>query len=153
MDVLINKLLHVAIKRRWWLLVHTVVVALCACATSMVLPNHYVSVATILVAHQQVPERYVTPNSTSNIREQLLLMTEEILSRTQLLRIIDEFDLYTKDRKHLAAEDLVELLRGDIKIQPLEKGSEAADLNSFAIAYTSTDPHLAQEVTRKLTTL
>ena len=150
---MISKLLHVAIKRRWWLLVPTVVVALCACAASMVLPNHYVSVATILVAHQQVPERYVTPNSTSNLHEQLLLMTEEILSRTQLLRIVDEFDLYAKDRKHLAAEDLVELLRGDIKIQPLEKGSGAADLNSFMIAFTSTDPHLAQEVTRKLTTL
>jgi polysaccharide biosynthesis transport protein len=153
MDVMINKLLHVAIKRRWWLLVPTVLVALCACATTLVLPNHYVSVATILVAHQQVPERYVTPNSTANLHEQLLLMTEEILSRTQLLRIVDEFDLYTKDRKRMAPEDLVELLRSDIKIQPLEKGTGGTDLNSFMIAFTSTDPHLAQEVTRKLTTL
>ena len=77
LDVMISKLLHVAVKRRWWLLVPTVVVALGACAASMVLPNRYESVATILVAHQQVPERYVTPNSTADIREQLLLMTDD----------------------------------------------------------------------------
>ena len=153
LDVMISKLLRVAIKRRWWLLVPTVVVALGACAASMVLPNRYESVATILVAHQQVPERYVTPNSTSDIREQLLLMTDAILSRTQLLRIINEFGLYPKDQKRLAPEDLVELIRSDITIQPTEKGAEPKDLNSFTISFTGTDPHMAQEVTSKLTAL
>ena len=153
LDVMISKLLHVAIKRRWWLLVPTVVVALGACAASMVLPNHYESVATILVAHQQVPERYVTPNSTSDIREALLLMTDAILSRTQLLRIINEFGLYPKDRKRLAPEELVELIRNDITIEPTAKGTETKDLNSFKISFTGTDPHMAQEVTSKLTTL
>ena len=153
LDVLINKLLHVAIKRRWWLLVPTVLLALCACGASTVLPIRYESEATILVAQQQVPERYVTPNSTADIREQLLLMTEAILSRTQLLRIINEFDLYPKDRKRLAPEDLVELIRGDITIQPIEKGTAPKDLNSFKISFTGTDPHVAQEVTSKLTNL
>lgn len=153
LDVMIHKLLRVAIKRRWWLLVPTVVVALGACAASLVLPNHYESVATILVAHQQVPERYVTPNSTSDIREQLMLMTDEILSRTQLLEIINEFDLYPKDRKRLAPEDLVELIRKDITIEPLGKSNETKDLNSFKISFTGTDPHMAQEVASKLTTL
>ena len=153
LDVMIQKLLRVAIKRRWWLLVPTVVGALCACAAAIVLPNHYTSVATLLVAHQQVPERYVTPNSTGDIREQLLLMTDAILSRTQLLRIIDEFDLYPKDRKRSAPEDLVDLMRSDITIEPTAKGTDPKDLNSFTISFTSTDPHMAQEVTGKLTTL
>ena len=153
MDVMINQLLHVAIKRRWWLIVPTVVVALGACAASMVLPNHYESVATILVAHQQVPERYVTPNSTTDIREQLLLMTDAILSRTQLLQIINEFNLYPKDRKRLAPEELVELIRNDIAIQPIEKGNDPKELNSFNISFKATDPHMAQEVASKLTTL
>ncbi len=153
LDVMITKLLHVAIKRRWWLLVPTVVVALCACAVSTVLPNHYESVATILVAHQQVPERYVTPNSTSDIREQLLLMTDAILSRTELLRIIDEFGLYPKERKRLAPEELVEMIRKDISIQPTTKSFDPKDLDSFTISFTGTDPRVAQKVANKLTTL
>jgi polysaccharide chain length determinant protein (PEP-CTERM system associated) len=153
LDVMISQLLRVAIKRRWWLIVPTVVMALGACAASRVIPNHFESVATILVAHQQVPERYVTPNSTADIREQLLLMTDAILSRTQLLQIINEFDLYPKDRKRLAPEELVEEIRSDITIQPLEKGSDPKELNSFKISFRATDPHMAQEVTSKLTTL
>ncbi|MFZ0963055.1 MAG: Wzz/FepE/Etk N-terminal domain-containing protein [Terriglobia bacterium] len=153
LDVMLSKLLHVAVRRRWWLLVPTVVVALGACAVSRVLPNHYESVATILVAHQQVPERYVTPNSTADIREQLLLMTDTILSRTQLIQIIGEFDLYPRARKRLAPEDLVELMRKDITIEPTGKGTETKEPNSFKISFTGTDPHMAQEVTSKLTTL
>jgi polysaccharide chain length determinant protein (PEP-CTERM system associated) len=151
---MIHKLLHVAIKRRWWLVVPTVVVGLVACAVSTTIPNRYESEAMILVAHQQVPERYVTPNNTTDIREALLLVTDAILSRTQLLQIINEFDLYPKNRKRLAPEDLVELMRSDITISSVEKGSEATkDLNRFTISYTATDPHVAQEVTSRLTTL
>ena len=153
LEVMIHKLLHVAIRRRWWLLVPTVVVALGACAASRVLPNRYESVATILVTHQQVPERYVTPNSTYDMREALLIMTDAILSRTQLLQIINEFDLYPQDRKRLAPEELVELIRNNITIEPTGKGTETKDLNSFKISFTGHDPHLAQEVTSKLTTL
>ena len=153
LDVMINKLLRVAAKRRWWLIAPTVVVALGACAVTKVVPNHYESVATILVAHQQVPERYVTPNSTANLQEQLILLRDEILSRTELLKIIDEFNLYPKARKRLAPEDLVELMRSDISIEPQEKGTEARELNSFKISYMGTNPHIAQEVAWKLTDL
>jgi polysaccharide chain length determinant protein (PEP-CTERM system associated) len=155
MDVMINKLLHVAIKRRWWLVVPTVVMALAACAASMVIPNHYESEATILVEHQQVPERYVTPNSTSDMRESLLIMTDAILSRTQLLQIINEYGLYPSDRKRLDPEELVDVMRANVTIEPMEKtpASEGKDLNAFKISYTGTDPHLVQEVTSRLTTL
>jgi polysaccharide chain length determinant protein (PEP-CTERM system associated) len=153
LDVLVNKLLRVAVKRRWWVFVPTVVVGLGACAATRVIPNHYTSVATILVAHQQVPERYVTPNSTADLQEQLMLMRDEILSRTQLLKIIDEFGLYPKARKRLAPEELVEMIRSDINLAPPEKAGEAKDLNSFKISYTGNDPHMAQRVTLELTTL
>jgi polysaccharide chain length determinant protein (PEP-CTERM system associated) len=153
LDVMINKLLRVAVKRRWWLLVPTVVVGLLACGASTVIPNRYTSVATILVAHQQVPERYVTPNSTADLQEQLMLMRDEVLSRTQLLKIIDEFDLYPKARRRMAPEDLVELIRSDINLAPPEKAGEGKDLNSFKISFTATNPHMAQAVTLELTTL
>jgi polysaccharide chain length determinant protein (PEP-CTERM system associated) len=105
------------------------------------------------VERQQVPERYVTANTTIDVREDLLVMTDAILSRTQLLQIIDEFGLYPKERKQLVPEQLVELMRSNIKIEPLEKNSNPQDLNTFKISFTGIDPHSAQEVTNKLTTL
>ena len=93
----------------------------------MLLPDRYESEATILVERQQVPERYVAANVTTDVREVLLVMTDAILSRTRLLQIIDEFDLFPNERKHLVPEELVDLMRSNIKVEPLQKGS-AADI-------------------------
>ena len=153
LDMTLNGLLRVAIRRRWWVLIPATVIALGACLTSLLLPNRYESEATILVEPQQVPERYVTANTTIDVREVLLVMTDAILSRTQLLQIVDEFALYPMERKHLVPEQLVELMRGNIKLEPLQKKAGTQDLNAFKISFADADPHSAQEVTNKLTTL
>ena len=153
LDVMVKGLLRMVIKRRWWLLVPAVVLGLGACAVSTVIPNHYQSEATILVEHQQVPERYVTPNSTADIREALLIMTDAILSRTQLLQIINEFGLYSDRRKQMDSEELVDIMRANVTIEPMEKNPESKDLNAFKISFTGDEPHLTQEVTSKLTML
>jgi len=144
LDVTLNKLLSVAIRRRWWVLIPASVIALGACLTSLLLPARYKSEATILVERQQVPERYVTANTTTDVREVLLVMADAILSRTQLLQIIDEFGLFPNERKHLVPEELVELMRRNIELEPLQKGSEPKDLNAFKISFTGVDPHSAQ---------
>jgi len=153
LDVSLNKLLRVAIRRRWWVLIPASVIALGACLTSQLLPPRYVSEATILVERQQVPERYVAANTTTDVREELLLMTDAVLSRTQLLQIVDEFALFPIERKRLVPEELVELMRRNIKVEPFQKGTEISDLNAFKISFTGVDPHSAQEVTNRLTTL
>ena len=153
LDVMLNELLRVATKRRWWLLVPTVVIAVAACGVSLLLPKEYQSDATILVTHQKVPERFVDSTNSSDMHEQLLLITDTVLTRTQLLQIADEFALYPKERMHLVPEQLVELMRRNIKIEPLEKNSEPNDLNAFKISFIGDNAHLAQEVTERLTTL
>jgi polysaccharide chain length determinant protein (PEP-CTERM system associated) len=153
LDEILNEVLRVAIRRRWWVLLPASVIAVGACLTSLLLPKRYASDATILVERQQVPERYVAGNRTTDVREELLGMTDAILSRTQLLQIIDEFALYPKEKKDLAPEQLVDLMRGNIKVEPLEKRAESKDLNAFRISFDGVDPHSAQEVTNALTTL
>ena len=152
-ELTLNKLLKVGIRRRWWVLLPPSVIALGACLASMLLPNRYESEATILVERQQVPERYVAANTTIDVREVLLVMTDAILSRTQLLKIMDEFALYPKERKRLVPEELVDLMRSNIEIEPLQRGSETKDLNAFKISFTGVDRNVAQQVTAELTTL
>lgn len=152
-DVMVQKVTYAAVKRRWWIVTPMVIGALLGCVASTRVSNHYESEAAILVAHQQVSERYVTPNDTSDLRETLLLVEDTILSRTQLLQIINDFDLYPEQRKRLAPEDLVELMRSHITIAAMEKTPDSKDLNSFKISFEGTDPHVAQEVTSRLTTL
>src|SRR5580704_10381082 len=107
----LNRILRTLVRRRWWVLLP---VAVTVFATLIVLsrtPNRYSSEATLLVVQQQVPQRYVLPTTTTDIREALQATTQEVLSRTRLLQIIDEFGLYPKERKRLSPEGLLELMR------------------------------------------
>lgn len=140
-------------RRRWWAIVPAAVTALTTLVVLSAIPNRYKSEATLLVVQQQVPQRYVLPTTTTDIRETLQATTEEVLSRNRLLQIINEFGLYAKERKRLPPEGLLELMRGDIGIQPLESQSPQKDVNSFKISFIANNPQLAQDVTSKLTSL
>ena len=117
------------------------------------LPNRYSSEAILLVVQQQVPQRYVLPTTTTDISEALEATKQEVLSRTRLLGIIDEFSLYAKERNHLSPEGLVQRIGHDIDIKPVESHLVQKDVNSFKISFVADNPQLAQEVTSRLTSL
>src|SRR5664280_2857762 len=85
------------------------------------------------------------------IRDRLENITQQILSRTRLLRIIDELNLYAKDRHRLSPDEIVDRMRKDIEIE-LVKDPEKR-VTAFKIHYSAHDPSIAQQVTSKLTNL
>jgi succinoglycan biosynthesis transport protein ExoP len=149
----LNLLLKIIARRRWWVLLPASATVVLTLVVLSFIPNRYRSEATLLAVQQQVPQRYVLPTTTADLRETLQATTQEVLSRTRLLGIIDEFDIYAKERRRLSPEGLLDLIHQDIEIQPLEGGSERRDVNSFRISFIATNPQLAQQVTSKLTSL
>jgi polysaccharide chain length determinant protein (PEP-CTERM system associated) len=149
----LDQVLGIVTRRRWWIILSAAVTSLATLFSLSRIPNRYTSEATLLVVQQQVPQRYVLPTTTTDIREALQATTQEVLSRTRLLAIIDEFGLYANEKKHLSPEGVLDRMRQDIGIQPLESQSERRDVNSFKISFISSKPHLAQEVAGKLTSL
>ncbi len=148
----IERILRIVTRGRWWILGSA---TLAAFATLLILsrvPNQYSSEASLLVVQQQVPQRYVLPTTTMDIREALQATTQEVLSRTRLLGIIEEFNLYPKERKSLSPEGLLDRMRHDIEILP-ESSATQRDVNSFKISFHAGTPQLAQEVTSRLTSL
>jgi polysaccharide chain length determinant protein (PEP-CTERM system associated) len=102
---------------------------------------------------QQIPQRYVFPTSTSDIGDELQTMTQEVLSRTRLLGIIDEFGLYSKEKKRVAPEDIIELMRHDIEITPIEAKTKDKKINAFEISFIGENPRVAQGVASRVTSL
>lgn len=150
----IDRAIGIALRRRWWFIIAACAVAIAAAVGSFFLPNRYKSEATILVQQQQIPERYVVPNSTTDLDEALQAMTHDVLSRPRLLRIIRDFNLYPEQRKRLSSEQVVELMRGDITIESLENPSpQQKGANAFTISYVGADPFVVQQVTNQLTAL
>src|SRR5580658_8086770 len=151
---ILDRVKGILIRRRWWILLTAAVVSLATVAALYRLPNRYTSEATLLVVPQQVPSRYVTPTTETNIADALQAMTQDVLSRARLLELIDEFGLYTKERQRLAPEEVLELMRKYIEIKPAAPTPEhpdRKDINSFNISFVAEKAALAQQVTSKLT--
>jgi polysaccharide biosynthesis transport protein len=143
-------------RRRWWVILPVFVVWGAVWAVSWFLPVAYKSETLILVEKQQVPQQYVVSNVVSDLQGRLQTMTQQILSRSRLARIIDEFQLYRDVKSRSNLDELVDNMRKDITIEPVQtpgRPGQMQELNSFKISYSSSDPRLAQQVTGRLTSL
>jgi polysaccharide biosynthesis transport protein len=150
---LLGKLTGILTRRRWWILLTASAVTLATIGVLWMLPNRYTSEATLLVVAQQVPQRYVVPNSTADLNSQLQAMKQEVLSRTRLLRMINDFGLYQKQRRRFAPEQLVGLILSNIDITPLGERPQERTFDAFRISFTTENALLAQQVTSTLTSL
>jgi polysaccharide chain length determinant protein (PEP-CTERM system associated) len=119
--------------------------------TSWVLPPRYQSTTLILVAQPTMPKDYVTPNVNEDLQQRLQSITQQILSRTRLLHIIDQFNLYASPQREMSPDDKVENMRKDIDIQLVRDSFN--QISAFNVLYTSRDPYTAQKVTGELTKL
>ena len=138
-------------RRRWQFLVPFFCGWALVWGASWLIPSTYRSGTLILVEQPSVPEKYVVSNIDSDIQQQLDSITQQILSRTRLLRIIESLGLYAKDKKHKNPDDLVETMRKDIEIE-LSHGDDKK-LSAFNIYYVNRDPKMAQAATAELANL
>jgi polysaccharide chain length determinant protein (PEP-CTERM system associated) len=143
---------EVARRRMWYFLIPLFVGWLVVWAVSWVLPSVYRSGTLIIVEQPSVPTQYVVPNVTDNLQDRLQSITQQILSRTRILRIIESQNLYAESRQRQAPDELVDRMRKDIEIE-LVQSPGRQQLTAFNIYYSSRDPRVAQQVTSELTNL
>src|SRR5262245_50518566 len=125
---------------------------------AMALPNVYTSYATVLVEPQAVAEELVKAGvAQSDINQRLHLMTAQILARPRLSRIIDELKLYKEESKYLLREELIDLMRKDVRVEPVVPELEQRSarmreiaINEFRILYDNYDAIVARDVAQRL---
>jgi polysaccharide chain length determinant protein (PEP-CTERM system associated) len=157
-DESVARLFGFLTRRKWWILIPFFCLSLATVVVLSFIPDRFTSTATLLVVQQQVPQRYVVPNRETDLASALQAMRQEVLSRTQLLRMINDFGLYPQERKSRPPEELVALMISNIDMVPTVEGPQAQvqqskDFNAFHISFTTENAPLAQQVTSKLTSL
>jgi polysaccharide biosynthesis transport protein len=120
--------------------------------SSWLIPPLYKSSTLIIVEQPTMPQNYVVPNINDDLQTRLDSMTEQILSRTRLLVIIQKLHLYGGDHSGLTDDQKIARMRKDINLD-LVRDPQKQDISSFTISYEARDPHLAQKVTAELTEL
>lgn len=147
---IVRQALRVAKRGRWWILSMGLAAVLLAAGALSFVPDVYRSESTILVVEQQIPQNLVAPLSNSTGTQKLQAMTQEVLSRSSLLKIINETHLYGETK--LPPDAVVERFRKSIEITPTDVARDGT-FNGFTIAYSASTPVRAQEVTRMLSSL
>lgn len=140
------------LKRRFWLiLVSTVLLLGISLAISYILPARYVSQTLVLIEQQKVPEDYVKPVVNEDLNGRLASMREQIMSRSRIQPIVEEFNLYAGNKATL--DDRIDLVRKDIGIKPIPAVSESRGMPGFYITFRARDAQTAQKVCGEITSL
>ena len=140
------------ILRRKWLVLAIFVACVGGGSILCVMwPESYRSSTLILVESQKIPQDYVKALIGSSIEERLNSIQQQVMSRTLLTQMIQEFGLYQDAARGDGSEAVVERLRKDIRVTTTSAtSSQRGGIDAFAISFAHQDPQLAMKVTAKL---
>jgi polysaccharide chain length determinant protein (PEP-CTERM system associated) len=132
-------------RRRKWLVIFSILfIMFGATVYCVVVPNQYKSKTTILVIPQRVPEKFVKSTVTYGVEERLAATSQKILSRTNLIAIIDELGLYREERNAIPEEVLAGKMRKKIDIDILKRK------DAFVLSFEHEIPQIAMLTASKL---
>jgi len=136
-------------RRHMYFLIPLLIGWLAVWGASWVLPALYKSSTLILVEQPTMPQNYVKPNINDDLQARLQTMTQQILSRTRLITIIDKLHLYSGKGSPSSPDSKVARMRKDIDVE-LVHDAHNQEITAFKIAFSAHDPKVAQLVTTEL---
>ena len=138
--------------RGWIVLVAIVVCTYLALVVSALLPNVYSAETLIQVVPQRVPDAYVRSTVTLKTEDRLEALSAQVMSRTELERLIKEYDLYPRERTRYPMQDVVDRMRLNITKQ-LVRAAPDRPVDSFYLRFKYSDATTAAKVTERLALL
>jgi polysaccharide chain length determinant protein (PEP-CTERM system associated) len=140
------------VRRRWWILGPLFLGWLIVFASAWIIPPKYTSETVILVEAQKVPQQFVLPNVQVDLEERLQSISQQVLSRSRLLGIINNLHLY-QGLFFSSPDDQVLQMRRDIKLDLVQTPpvpGRPSTLTAFKISYVADKPQIAQQVNTQL---
>jgi len=124
--------------------------ALASAATFAIsLPDMYRSTATVLVEHPGTAEGVGKSLIAVELETRLQMISQEVLSQTRLMALMDRFDLYPELRMLGEDAGAVERLRRDIQVK-LTKAEGGHRLVAFSIVFRWRHPETVARVANAL---
>lgn len=108
---LINHMPAIMWQRRWYIVIPFVLLFLIAVVTAFMLPTLYRSSATLLVESQDLPTDIVDAPGTGEIEKRIAKIREQVLSRGDLISLIEQNDLYPSERRSKPMSYVVDKMR------------------------------------------
>ena len=141
-----DDLLYILWRRKWLVVIPTVLAAAGMMAYTRTLPNKYQSDTLVMIQPQRVREDLVRSAEQVDLADRIQTITQQIMSRTRLETIINDLNLYAREREEGLMEDVVELMRRDVSVTVVRG-------DAFRVSYISENPIMAMRVAERLARL
>ena len=147
-------------KRKTGILFIALSIFFISAAVAFLLPPKYKSSAKILIEQQEIPKELVMSTVTSYAAERIQVIQARVMSRSNLLEIVEKYDLYPDERKHETSEEIVARMREDVGLDIISaevvdprSGRPSAATIAFSLSFEGESPANVQRVTNELTNL
>jgi polysaccharide biosynthesis transport protein len=154
---LINHMPAILWQRRWYVIVPFVILSLIGLATAFMLPTLYRSTATMLVESQDLPADIVQAPGTGEIEQRIARIREQVLSRGDLISLIEQNDLYASERRNKPMSYVVDKMRKATSVGALagdigQTGTSKDSTIAVTMSFDYPDPAKAQTVMQSYVT-
>ena len=131
-----------------------------ALAIAFLLPPVYQSTATILIEEQEVPPELVQSTITSYADQRIQVISQQVMTRQNLLEIVNKYNLYPEVRERQTTEDVLGRMRDDISLNIISadvvdprRGVPTKATIAFTLSYNGDNPAATQRVASELVSL
>ena len=139
-------------RRRWWMIASFALAVVTGIVLTLTLPKLYEASTLILVQRQRVPEKYVQPVIASDLENRISTISQQIMSRSNLERLIERYNLFAGEEfRNVLLDDKIESLRKRIKVE-VSRSRRDREADAFTISFRDRDPQTAMRVANGLAT-
>ena len=147
-------------RRRGMILLVAGIIFIIGLITAWVWPPTYQSSSTILIEEQEIPSELIQSTVTTYAAQRIQVISQRVMARSNLLEIVNKYNLYEKERRRYTTEEVLLEMREDIGIEMItaevvdpRTGRPGIAAIAFSLSYLSENPKQAQKVANELTTL
>ena len=151
-------IIEIVLRRRWFIIIPFCLSIIAGIYLSFTLPKIYRASTLILVQAQRVPTDYIRSVISAGIESRINIISQQIMSRTNLENIINQFKLFSEpEHEKMYMEDKIKDIRERISVNIISRGgargargAEGAD--AFTISYEDSDPERVMRIANTLST-
>jgi polysaccharide chain length determinant protein (PEP-CTERM system associated) len=150
-NINVGHYMDVICRRRWLIILPFCLAMVVGIVLIVKLPRVYEASALILVHPQRVSEKIVSPVVAGDIETRIQSLSQQIMSRSNLERVIEKFKLFSdNESKNMLVEEKLDSLRSRIAVEAGGRSRAIRDTNSFSITFRDRNPQNAMSLANGL---
>jgi polysaccharide chain length determinant protein (PEP-CTERM system associated) len=149
-------IIEIILRRRWWIIIPFCLSIIVGIILAFTLPKYYQAETLILIKPPKVAANYIQSVVTTDIDSRLEAFSRQILSRTNLEKIMKDFNMYTEPKYGLLfVEDRIEDMKKRISVQLIRREASRyarvpGSAYAFSISFKGKEPEKVMKVTNAL---